>query len=347
MLKPTRRLQLHFRYLWTPFNLVPTLKLTLLLKRKHLRRQTRRHHIPARRSPAPSSRPTLPTALTRAGGGCAEQHPGLHARPPGRDDSSPPAVRPRGTGRPRPLAAGRTERRGAAEPRSRSSPRSSRRKRAGRKEEKRGPRGSGGGRLAGSLPPSRPRPAGGDINPSRPPTRARGARPACSAGPRQRKKTRTKRDEEAAATAPAPPRASAAASSFFARLESTPAAGEVTRGAGGSEQGRRARGKRREKRRRKGERERERERSGTGGSPGSAWRGCSPWAAAARTAWCGRPRGRHGGREGRLVGAARERRLSVRGRGRGGRGWARREGKPRTPRGSGDATPARAAAAAL
>lgn len=65
-----------------------------------------------------------------------------------------------------------------------------------------GPRGGGGGggggeRLPGSLPPSRPRPAGGDTKPSRPPTGARGARPACSAGPRQRKETGTKRDEEA------------------------------------------------------------------------------------------------------------------------------------------------------
>lgn len=74
--------------------------------------------------------------------------------------------------------------------------------------------------------PSRPRPAGGDADPSRPPTRERGARPACLAGPRQRKETGTNRDEEAAAAATAaPPRASAATPWFFTQPEPTPASG--------------------------------------------------------------------------------------------------------------------------
>lgn len=122
------------------------------------------------------------------------------------------------------------------------------------------------GWMALSLPLSHPRPAGGDTNPSRPPTGARGARPACSAGPRQRKETGTNRDEEAAA-APAPLGASAAAASFFAQPELTPAACEVTRAAG-----RRAPSKAsvREDRGGKSGGGRKRERKRAGGSPGSA-----------------------------------------------------------------------------
>lgn len=60
-------------------------------------------------------------------------------------------------------------------------------------------------RLLGSLPPSRPRPAGGHTSPSRPPTRAGAARPACSAGPRQRKEGSGDEPGRGGDGSPAPP----------------------------------------------------------------------------------------------------------------------------------------------
>lgn len=224
-------------------------------------------------------------------------------------------------------------------------------RRTGRKENG-GPRGGGeerggGERLAGSLPPSRPRPAGGDTKPSRPPTGARGARPACSAGPRQRKETGTKRDEEAGGSPGSlppslPPRASAAAASSFARSEPTPGSGrsKPRRGWGGHrarpvcDRGARSGGGRK-----RGERKRE-----------ERGRGLTRIRLKRLLSLGG------SGTDGMVRAAPGQARLEG-GRGRPERGGCRYEGgqgeeegrkkKPRTPRGGGGgATPARAAAAA-
>lgn len=114
-------------------------------------------------------------------------------------------------------------------------------------------------RAAGGLPPSfPPSPGRGRHQPFPAPHTTEGGSPGLLGGPQTKEENEDEPGREGGGGSPGSPRTSAAAASFFARLESTPAAGEVTRGAEGSEQGRRAKEKRKEKRRRKGERERER-----------------------------------------------------------------------------------------